>query len=60
MSWDVGDNSNLFLKLKTKLGTYHVDFRKPKGSPEKNTLTLVENQHLPDIEKADSEYETFV
>ena len=53
MSWNIGDNRNLFLKLKTKLGLHHVDF-KSKDSPEKITLTLVETQHLPDIEKTDS------
>ena len=54
MSWNLGDNRNLFLKLKTKLVLYHVELRKPKDSPEKITLTLVETQQLPDIEKADS------
>ena len=41
MSWNIGDNGNLFLKLKTKLGLYHVEL-KSKNSPEKITLTLVE------------------
>ena len=53
MSWNIGDKRNLFLKLKTKFGLYHVKFRS-KGSPEKTTLTLVEIQQMPDIEKADS------
>ena len=58
MSWNIGDNGNLFLKLKTKLGLYHVELRStPKDSPEKNTLTLVETHHLPDIEKVDSKDE---
>ena len=56
MSWNIGDNRNLFLKLKTKLGLYHVEL-KSKDSPEKITLTLVETQQLPDIEKADSKHE---
>ena len=56
MSWNIGDNRNLFLKLKTKLGLYHVEL-KSKDSPEKITLTLVETQQLPDIEKADSKDE---
>ena len=56
MSWNIGDNRNLFFKLKTILGLYHVDF-KSKDSPEKITLTLVETQQLPDIEKADSKDE---
>ena len=56
MSWNIGDNRNLFLKLKTKLGLYH-DELKSKDSTEKITLTLVETQQLPDIEKADSKDE---
>ena len=53
MSWNIGDNRNLFLKLKTKLGLYHVEL-KSKDFPEKITLTRVETQQLPDIEKTDS------
>ena len=56
MSWNIGDNRNLFLKLKTKLGLYRVE-PKSKDSPEKITLTLVETQQLPDIEKSDSKDE---
>ena len=58
MSWNIGDNRNLFLKLKTKLGLYLVELRnKPKDSPEKITLTLAETQQLPVIEKVDSKGE---
>ena len=53
MSWNIGDNRNLFLKPETKLELYHVEV-KSKDSPEKITLTLVETQQLPDIEKTDS------
>ena len=58
MGWNIGDNSNrnLVLKLKTKFGLYHVEL-KSKDSPEKITLTLVETQQLPDVEKADSKDE---
>ena len=36
MSWNIGDNRNLFLKLKTKLGLYHVELRsQPKDSAKK-------------------------
>ena len=52
MSWNVGDNRNLFFKLKTKLGMYQVEL-KSKDSPEKITVTLVETQHLPVIGKPD-------
>ena len=53
MSWNIGDNRNLFLKIKTKLGLYHIE-PKSKESPEEITPTLVETQQLPDIEKSDS------
>ena len=56
MSWNIGDNRNIFLKLKTKMALYHVEL-KIKYSPGKITLTLVESQQLPDIEKADSKDE---
>ena len=56
MSWNLGDR-NLFLKLKSKLGLYHVVLTTPKTSPEKLTLTVVEMQQLPDIEKTDSKEE---
>ena len=56
MSLNIGDNRNLFFKLKTKLGLYHVEL-KSKNSPGKKTLTLVETQQMPDIEKVDSKDE---
>ena len=57
MSWNNGDNRNLLLKLKSKSGLYHVVLTTPKTSPEKLTLTVVERQQLPDIEKTDSKKE---
>ena len=51
MSWNIADNRNLFLKLKSKLGFYHVVLTTPRTSPEKLTLTVVEKQQLPDIEE---------
>ena len=57
MSWNIGDSRNLFLKLKPKLGLYHVVLTTPKTSPEKLTLTIVEMQQLPHIEKTDSKEE---
>ena len=57
MSWNIGDNRNLFLKLKSKLGLYHVVLTTPKTSPEKLTLTVVEMQQLQEIEKIDSKEE---
>ena len=56
MSWNIGDNRNLFHELKTKLGLYHVELRS-KDSPGKITLTLAETQQLLDIEEADSKHE---
>ena len=56
MSWNIGDNRNLFLKPETKLGVYHVELRS-RDSPEKSTLTVVETQQLPDYEKSDSKDE---
>ena len=57
MSWNFGDDRNFFLKLKSKLGLYHVVLTTPKTSPKKLTQTLVEMQQLPDTEKTDSKQE---
>ena len=57
MSWNIGDKRNLFLKLKSKLGLYHVVLTIQKTSPKKFTLTVVEMQQLQDIEKTDSKEE---
>ena len=57
MSWNIGVNRNLFFNLKSKLGLYHVTLTTPKTSSEKITLTLVEMQQLPEIEKVDSKNE---
>ena len=58
MTWNIGDNRDLFLKLETKLRLFHFELRsEPKDSPEKITPTLVETHQLPDIEKIDSKDE---
>ena len=57
MSWNIGENRNLFFKLKSKLGLYHVVLTTPKTSPEKITLNLVEMQQLPEIERVNSKNE---
>ena len=57
MSWKIGDNRKIFLKLKSELGFYHVVLSTPKTSPEKLNLALIEMQRMPDIEKADSKEE---
>ena len=57
MNWKIGDNLNLFLKLKTKLGLNHVLLITPKTPLKKLTLTLVEMQQLPGFGKTDSKEE---
>ena len=47
-------NRNLYVKLKSKLGFYHVVITTPKPFPEELTLTVVERQQLPDLENTDS------
>ena len=55
MSWNIGENRNLFLRLKTKLGLYHVVLTTPKASPTKITLTIAELQQLPELEQCEDE-----
>ena len=57
MSSNIGNNRNLFLKLKTKLGLYYVELRNKDSPEKKTTLTLVETQRWPDIEKFHSKDE---
>ena len=57
MSWNIGDNRNLFLKLKPKLGLHHLVLLDPKTSPEKLTIKVAEMQPLPDLEKTVSKKE---
>ena len=57
MTWNNGENRNLFLKLRSKLGLYHVVLTTLKTSPEKTTLTFVKMQQLPEIEEVDSKNE---
>ena len=57
MSWNIGENRNLFLKLKSKLNFTMLYQQHPKLLPKKITYTLVEMQQLPEIEKVDSKNE---
>ena len=57
MNWNIRENRNHFIKLKSNIGVYHVVFTTSKTSPEKLTLAVVEMQHLLDIEKTDSKEE---
>ena len=59
MSWNIRENRKLFLNLKSKMGLYHVVLTTRKTSPAKITLTLVETQELPEIEKLVSRNELF-
>ena len=54
MSWNIGENRNLFPKLKSKMGLYDFLPTTQKTSPGKCTLTLVEMQELLENEKMDS------
>ena len=54
MSWNIGDDRKPFLKLRSKLGFYHIVLTTLKAFPEKPRLTVVEMQLLLDIEKTDS------
>ena len=55
MSWNIGDNRNVFLKLRTTLGLYHVLLTSSEQTPKKVNLTIVEIQQLPEVGKFDSE-----
>ena len=57
MSWNIGENRNLFLKPKSKLGFDHFVITTPKTSPKKLKLIVVEMQQVPDIDKTDSKQE---
>lgn len=54
MSWNIGENRNLCLSLRTKLGLHHVMLSSSKG-PKKINLTVVEMQQLPEVKKNASE-----
>ena len=58
MSWNFGENRNLFLELKSKLGLYQVILTTPETSSNKLTLTVFEMQQPPDVEKTDCKNET--
>ena len=53
-SRNMGDNGNLFLNVESKLRLYHVVLTKPRNSPKKVTLTLIERQLFPNFEKTRS------
>ena len=51
MSWNIRENRNLFLRLKTKLGFYHVVLTTPKSFLTKIALTIAELQQVPELEQ---------
>ena len=57
MSWNIADYRNLFLKLELKLGLCDVILTTSNTSPEELTLTVLEMQQMPNIEKTDSNEE---
>ena len=57
MSWNIGDNRNVFLNLRTKLGFYHLLLTSSEQTPKKVSLTLVGMQQLPEVGYFDSEKE---
>ena len=57
MSRIIGDNRKVFLKLRTKLGLYHVLLTSSEQTPKKVNLTIVEMQQLSEVGKFDSENE---
>ena len=54
MSGNIGDNRNLLLKLKSKMGFHHIELKTSKTSPQKLTLTVNEMRQMPDIGNNDS------
>ena len=54
MSWNIGDNRNLFLNLMSKVGLHHVVPTTPRASHKQLLLTVVEMQQFLDVEKTDS------
>ena len=59
MSWNIGENRNLFLRLKSKLGLYLVVLTTQKSSPTEITLTIAELQQLQELEHCGDEISCF-
>ena len=57
MSWNIGDDQSIFLKLKSNLRFHLIVLTTQKTSPENLTLSVVEKQQLLDIEQTDSQEE---
>ena len=59
MSWNTGGNRNLFLKLNSMLGLYHLVHTNPKTCSQKLPLTVVVVQQLLVIEETNSTEKIF-
>ena len=59
MCWNIGANRNLIRKLNSKMGFHQVVPATPKTALKKHTLTVVEMQKIPHIEKTDSREQFF-
>ena len=57
MSWNIGENRNLFLQLKSKLGLYHVVPTTPETSPKKVLYILLKCNSCLKLKKVDSKNE---
>ena len=50
MSWSIGDKTDVFLNLKSKMAVYHYELTTPEISHTKMTLTVVQKHQLQDLE----------
>ena len=55
MSWNFGETRNLFNKLRTQLGHFHVVPITPKSSLNKITLTIAKLQQLSELKQCGDE-----
>ena len=56
MSWNIGENRNMFPGTKTKLGLYYVVLRTPKSSPTKITQTIAELHPFIELEQGEGKF----
>ena len=55
--WKIGVDTKLYLNLKWRLSLYQDVLSTPKTLPQKLTLTVLQMQQVPDLEKTDSKEE---
>ena len=56
MSWNIGFSRNLVLKLRNKLGLFHIVLQE---NSQKFSLTVLESQNLPKLQDLDTESQIF-